>query len=149
MTPRKTHDTTDYLALAHEIMKPVSVNEKFERDAAQFFAETGKMAPGKDVPAALGNTSGIKASDEEFSEWRRENNRKRVAEQAELIRLNRIKMDLRVMILSSMSEKEVPENHFLDVIECTIDTDEKTVLFKYELIEMTGFPDEDEEDASR
>lgn len=144
--PRKTHDTSDYLALANEIMAPVSMSARYERDAEQFFKETGKMAPGKDVPAALGNTPGIKGTDEEFSAWRRENNRKRIAEQAELIRMQRIKGDLRLMVLLAIGAEEVPENHYLDIVECVIDTDTKKIEFTYEFFEVS-VPQEDEDDA--
>ena len=35
----------------------MNANEDFERLAAEFYAETGVMAPGKDVPAAMGDYS--------------------------------------------------------------------------------------------
>ena len=36
---------------------PESALESFERRADEFFADTGLMAPGKDVPAAVGGAS--------------------------------------------------------------------------------------------
>ena len=43
-----------------------SPNERFERLAEAFYSETGKMAPGKDQPAAMGGGD----YDERVAAWK-------------------------------------------------------------------------------
>lgn len=43
--------------------------ERFEIDAAAFYKETGMMAPGKDLPAAMGAGDDRRARHKAWGEW--------------------------------------------------------------------------------
>lgn len=49
--------------------EPLTDNERFERIASLFYKETGMMAPGKDVGAAVGPTDHKKRHDTFYNEW--------------------------------------------------------------------------------
>lgn len=47
-----------------------SVNEYYERIAAEFYKDTGWMAPGKDEPAAAGSSPSIEVKEKRMSQWK-------------------------------------------------------------------------------
>jgi len=44
-------------------------NEQYEQLAAEFYRDTGMMAPGKDVPAAMGCIWSPRERFEKWNEW--------------------------------------------------------------------------------
>lgn len=47
----------------------MNYNEEYERLAEAFYQDTGLMAPGKDMPAAMGNTVSQEERWEKWREW--------------------------------------------------------------------------------
>lgn len=123
-----------WLALAHEIMSPTA---QYERLAEQFFKETGIMAPGKDVSPALGQ-SDDRERFEAWSTWLKAARRKELQERVKLMRQVQAKSAI-VRMMEDMIT--VPDTHYVDLENVVLDTDEKTITFKYAVLEAPVIPE--------